>query len=107
MSDISKRRKNLWNQSPLCSYCNVVTILPSSLSPEELKRPPPNLATVEHVFHRLDPRRKFKNLKVQRRILACYSCNQKKGKEDNDKFLQKARDFVIRLSEDFDLNFCL
>jgi 5-methylcytosine-specific restriction endonuclease McrA len=83
----------------------VTTILPRSLGPEELKYPPPNLATIEHAFHRLDPRRK--SGKKGRRILACYNCNHKKGAEDLKKFLniKLSNKRLRRILKDFEINF--
>lgn len=112
MSSIARRRERLWKVSPHCHYCKIITILPSSLSQEKLKRPPSNLATIDHVFHKLDPRRKIDCSKTGRRILACYGCNQKKGKKDNKKFsrikglLDSPKKFSILLI-DLELNFDL
>lgn len=80
------QRKNLYAVSPYCCYCGILTIL--------LDRYPNNkgfdlnVATIEHIYSRLDPlRKKTYHLPINKRLkIACLKCNQQKNKEDNLKF---------------------
>jgi hypothetical protein len=71
-------RKNLWLKSPLCCYCHQPTVLPEDCLSNGQKKPPDNMATVEHVFTRFDKERWVKN---NRHIiaLACHKCNNLMG----------------------------
>lgn len=71
-----KRRARLFAENPLCFYCGVETTL-------DTKRNLPNMATIEHLFPRLHPRRREPNTTGERRlVLACSACNNAKSVAD-------------------------
>jgi DNA-binding transcriptional regulator YhcF (GntR family) len=43
---------------------------------------PDNMATIEHVYSRLNPQRYVFTQGEKRHILSCYKCNHEKGREE-------------------------
>ena len=43
---------------------------------------PDNMATIEHVYSRLNPQRYVYTPGEKRHILSCYKCNHTKGREE-------------------------
>lgn len=79
------RREKLWaRQGGACCYCNRHTKL--IRWPGDAGTPPDDMATLEHLFHAFDDRRKFLVHDGPRYAVACYGCNQRKGREDALKF---------------------
>lgn len=71
------RRERLWNKDPRCFWCGVVT-KPTNKHGGKQEN---DMATLDHVYSRLDPKRK-QNLNLEvKTVLSCYLCNQKRGKE--------------------------
>lgn len=70
-------RRLFKNHKGKCFYCGEKTVLPKSGVNGQSKQVP-NLATTEHVYHKTDIRRFLSRKKV----LACYTCNNKKGATD-------------------------
>jgi hypothetical protein len=75
MENQPKKREILYEQQGgKCFYCGCLMVKGPHAPFKEL---PPNAATLEHLHSRLNPVRKVANPKV----VACASCNFKKGKE--------------------------
>jgi len=82
MSVFSKARDRLWKRNPFCENCGVLTIHPADVPGARLKEDgtlmikvtPPNMATLQHKYDRLHPKRKAKT-KERRWFLWCYKCN--------------------------------
>lgn len=90
-SSSPRRRRNLWNANPHCIYCGRLTILIEG----HVKRLPSNAATLERLYHRLDPRRYCYLLKEKEKTaLSCHKCNLRKGRKDYYIFT-KVIDFQI------------
>lgn len=82
MATGAKRRKRLFKENPFCVYCGIKTILLPNKGRRGKKWQPNNLATIEHIYTRFDPRRRTPNVNNERRhVLACYKCNHEKGQE--------------------------
>ena len=79
-----KRREKLFKENPHCYYCNVLTIFDRPTKHNKGRGwQPDNLATIEHLYSRFDPRRKIPNTNNERRhVLACYKCNHERGKAE-------------------------
>ncbi len=75
-SRTQKKRKILWDKNPHCYHCNILTILPEQLKPNTY---PPNMATIDHIFTRLDPRRRQPHKGEERYWLSCKKCNEERG----------------------------
>lgn len=79
-----KQRTRLWKENPHCFYCKCLTILPEDLPVEhgyasgKLKNVPDDMATIEHIYSRLNPSRWIRG----KRVLACYKCNNEKSREE-------------------------
>jgi hypothetical protein len=80
MRDPKSQRIDLYKKSDgLCFYCEVKTVLPVGIEPH----PANNLATIDHVFSRCDPRRFDPLYEPHRRhVLSCYRCNQTRSRFD-------------------------
>jgi hypothetical protein len=83
MNGNRKRKLNLWNKDPHCYWCGKLTILHTH---KQRKRNPPNMATVDHIFTRNDPRRgKIKG----RTVLACNQCNNERNRREERQLRRK------------------
>ncbi len=75
------RKLRLFKRDPHCYYCGVEVreiVVPRG------KKIPDDMATVEHLYSKLDYRRHDPNDgKEERTVLACYKCNSEKGKEQD------------------------
>ncbi len=83
-------RERLWYKNPHCVYCGVLTVLPSSpllhrSKTGVLHKIPPNLATIDHLRSRLDPKRRIHKKKEKRYVLACATCNNLRAKDEVSK----------------------
>lgn len=65
-------------QQGKCHYCKQPMLL--SFAPPTHKSTPRNLATLEHLDHKFSPDR-GKHSGEHRRVLACWGCNNDKGRE--------------------------
>lgn len=79
-------KERRWREDPRCAFCRVVTILrwepPKGLPHgDPRKRPPSNLATIDHLRDRYDPTRQepMRGRPEVRRVLACWKCNHERG----------------------------
>lgn len=80
----TKLRKILFAKDPKCYYCGIETKAYQEICDRDLRKRekyPPDLATVEHLYDRFDPRRYMVYENFENKVLACYRCNQKKAKE--------------------------
>ena len=79
-----KVRKILWESNRFCHWCKRETVLLEDFKYERGgPKPPPNMATIEHLYSRLSSvPRKPKNEKV----IACEECNQKRARLENKIF---------------------
>ena len=78
-SKLKKQLLKMWNEDPHCHWCGRLTTLKGRNEPKLL----PETATLDHLYSRLDPRRKAVNRTMEkRRLLACYGCNQRRSHEE-------------------------
>jgi hypothetical protein len=76
---LSRRRKRLWDKNPHCHWCGKITVLPDGRP--KIKRPPLNLATIDHLNSRHSPdRHKPNNGQEIRTVLACWQCNNERSR---------------------------
>ncbi len=68
-----------------CCYCNRITVLPVS---GYQGKQPLNLATIEHIYNNYSLIRVIIK-KWAKTKLACWECNQKKGREDTNKLFDE------------------
>jgi len=77
-----KQKLRLYNENPHCHWCGCLTILTNEA---HIKMPDPKMATVDHLISRYDPRRWLHTAaNEQRKVLACFECNQRRQKEETD-----------------------
>ena len=85
---ITNQRARLWHRDPRCYWCKRHTrlLIVDGAAPDDM-------ATIDHLFSRLDEKRKEVNFgilrkdytgetMVMRRVLACYACNQERGRRE-------------------------
>lgn len=85
MSDtksLARRRAHLLEEDPHCAYCGRLV---RYWKPSEGEQLPDDFATIEHVHTKIGGNRPQQG----KTILACYRCNQDKGREDNMEYLQQ------------------
>lgn len=75
MGKHSRRKYQLWLRDPRCYWCGKVTVI---LDLTKIKKPPLNLATLDHLRSRLNEERGSDH-KVNT-VLACLECNQNRGR---------------------------
>lgn len=96
-----KQRQKLWNENPHCYYCGILTVPPEIRTKEQVEKGYyfDNMATLEHLFSRLNPKRYEKHkFKTVRHVLACYKCNNDKSMEDtNINFAEEHRRRSLKL----------
>jgi hypothetical protein len=82
---LRRRRLKLFKENPHCFWCGRKTIYARV---KDGDKQPPNLATIDHLVHRLDPDRAEKLLKPgPKTVLACEQCNFRRGTGDERHFL--------------------
>jgi len=86
------RRQELWvQQDGKCFWCQSPTLL-ALWCVETHETPPDNLATLEHLLHSRDPRRRVPPVGGEQRLaMACYRCNQDRGARDELRLRKKGR----------------
>lgn len=73
------RRNKLWAEDPHCRQCGVLTVLPQNTRNHKLS----NLATIEHIYSKLNPKRLIQpEVNEIRRILLCQKCNLENAAKD-------------------------
>jgi hypothetical protein len=76
---LKKQLLKMWNENPHCHWCGRMT----TLEGRDENKLNPETATLDHLYSRLDPRRKEVNRTMEkRRLLACYECNQRRCHEE-------------------------
>lgn len=77
----SQRTRLYHEQRGLCFWCSTKMVLPEELPLHELqKRPPPHLATTDHMDDKFSPvRGTFRG--ERRRVCACRICNLRRSSE--------------------------
>ena len=86
-SSLSRHRERLWRRDNRCYWCGKPTRLLSIVR----GRRPDDMATIDHLFSRLDKDRKDINRTAEvqgysggvfegRRVLSCYACNHSRGR---------------------------
>jgi hypothetical protein len=87
MSNIAEQRARMWHKDPHCYWCRKRTRL---VNPENGVNPP-DMATIDHLYSRLDENRQKANHGIIKRdykgrqiivrhVLACFTCNQERGR---------------------------
>lgn len=77
-----KRRERLFQEHPYCHWCGI-EVIKHAHTPH---RPdPPNVATIDHRYGKLDPRRRDTQDPDAQSVLSCWECNNRRGQEDADK----------------------
>lgn len=75
-----KRQALFEEQNGHCFWCAVFMVLPTG--GEHMRRPPLNMATLDHLRDRFHPGRHEPVQNNERRIvLACWACNNRRGYE--------------------------
>ena len=100
MSNTRKTRIRLWENDPRCHWCEKITVNPYRLRDggetydEGRGNAPHNLATVDHVYPRIDRKLKIIKRLNQRNplVLACFECNQRRNVEQ----LTELRDEILK-----------
>ncbi len=82
-----QRRKRLFDADPHCYWCGRELVMPPGPPGGGC---PDNAATLDHLIHRLDPRRNEPQPEgaPPRTVLACYACNSLRGNAEHE--LRKA-----------------
>lgn len=84
-----KQRYRGWLKNPHCYWCGVEMIYIDNI--QEFEKTPEYLilrdkmVTIDHLYSRLEPEKRHS--KESKTVLACWKCNNKRGKEDEAKFL--------------------
>lgn len=82
MGKHSRRKYQLWLRDPRCYWCGKVTVI---LDLAKIKKPPLNLATLDHLRSRLSNER-GSDYRVST-VLACLECNQNRAKVEEKQTL--------------------
>ena len=88
-NSISRHRERLWRRDNRCYWCGKPTRLISIVRGKR----PDDMATIDHLFSRLDQDRKNVGCAAEvqghdgqafkgRRVLACYACNHSRGRSE-------------------------
>lgn len=88
------RVAKLWNINPHCHWCGTKT----ERVDNTLEQPKvhPHSATFDHLYHKSEPQRRTRKGR-NAGVLACYSCNQKRGRDAHIKSLPAWNRLLIRL----------
>lgn len=71
------QRARLWHKDPHCHWCKTLTVLTTG------KLQQANSATIDHLYSKLNPKRRTPCAPGEvRRVLACYTCNQRRSIEE-------------------------
>ena len=82
------RVNRLWNKCKHCHWCGKETVLQQS-GRAVAKH---DTATFDHLYHRSEPER---NQHPHKGVLACYECNQRRGREAYIKTLPLWNQWII------------
>lgn len=100
MSNNREAKVRLFRESSRCYWCGCVTIIgPDGRLPGSRLVPvPKNLATVDHLYSRLDVRRLCLSHK-RRLVLACYACNNRRASEEQRELNHLSRSAKVLVGE--------
>lgn len=82
-----KARNALWNENPKCHWCEILTIIPEG---KEISLSA-NHATLDHLYSKWEIRELPSLKDIQRTVLACNSCNERRGYEAQENWLNEKR----------------
>jgi hypothetical protein len=85
------RVKRLWERSKKCHWCSKETRIQES----GIGVAQHDTATFDHLYHRSEPERK---IHPNRGVLACYECNQRRGREAYIKTLPVWNQWLIAIN---------
>lgn len=85
------RVARMWVNDPRCHWCKVVT---TRVTGGQI-RLEPHAATYDHLYHKSDPMRSTRKGRHVG-VLACYECNQKRGRDEHIKTLPAWNRFLIK-----------
>ena len=74
---IKRKRIALWQRDPNCHWCGQYTILPEHVRGADKRK----MATIDHLWTRLDPERTIPCRGERRLVLACAECNNHRGRD--------------------------
>lgn len=78
-----RQRNRLWHINPNCHWCGCKTVLLPKEGRPRYEPMPKNAATIDHLYHKWDQRRKRSHpVDEPRHVLACWACNGERGKLD-------------------------
>lgn len=75
---LKRQREQMWLVDPLCEKCGVLTFLPKASPMLDGTKPwvPSNMATIQHVYSKLHPKRREAPKGERRHLLWCHKCNK-------------------------------
>ncbi len=82
-----EKLENMWRDNPHCYWCGVETlrIVVTAWKSSVPCGPPPDLATRDHLYNRLDKEKRRadqrKNGKRSSVVLACFKCTSRRGRD--------------------------
>lgn len=84
MSNLGRQKKYMYKLNPHCERCGVLMVLPEDTDNKIIRPdgsynvpyPPPNMATIQHRYCKIHPKRHKPQKGERRRFLWCYECNQ-------------------------------
>jgi len=82
-----KRRLRLFKNNPFCHWCNCKLVWIDYGRGEKFKQPN-NIATIDHFYHKGDPRRVNNTIPS---VLACGQCNKARGTQHNKEMQLKEK----------------
>lgn len=89
---------HLWEKNPHCHWCGELTELTNCPNGQV----PPNAATIDHLYSKLDLRRWVKRKPGEvKKVLACYACNQRRSIEETARL---SKEEIFMRSQGFSLN---
>jgi hypothetical protein len=88
-----KKIHRLWDENKYCHWCSKATVLQDSGTGVAKH----HTATFDHLYHRTEPERWKPRSNRYKGVLACYECNQKRGREAHIKTLPLWHQWLIRI----------
>lgn len=100
MASNRELKLRLFAKDPHCYWCKRETILTNV--PEIKGKPNPLMATIDHLVSRYHPERWVqKNEGEQRRVLACFECNNRRSKEETEQLPSHIR---FKIGQGYSMN---
>jgi hypothetical protein len=86
---LRRRLQRLWEEDPHCHWCGKLTYMVLYPPGEEfmLKKQTSQMATIDHIYSRLHPKRLEaprgeRHEDLSRTVLACFQCNQERSRRE-------------------------